>query len=792
MKRRIVCVLLAGVVGCSTFAAASAETFRRNVAPLIEASCVSCHDSDTETGFNLEALGDDLTDAESFRAWEKVFDRVKDGEMPPPSEDRPAPDHLELALQSLKKSLHAASYSLQQREGRVPARRLTKLEYGWTIRDLLLVAGDAATDLPAESDSGSFDTIGSSQRISDVHMKSYLKSAEDALSVALNFGPNPYRDHRFDIPNSPRLAYHDGKDFLNGGGHYRRAGEGVILFTSAEFLLPSHAHGFDVPMPGRYQITIEADAYQSKTPVIMKVISKANSGPVRLLEAFDVQPGKPQTFQVMAELIPGDSFYPLFVFAGDSADWDYIMNQGEEDYTGSGLAIRSYRVRGPLFEQWPPPSTRRLLTGVQLEGEPGSSYQVQLTGQPREHLRTIVQAFSQRAFRRPPSKKEVDGFVELAREELENGAEFVDALRVPLRSILSSPQFLMFEMTPGKLDDYALASRLSYFLWRSTPDEELLQLASKGKLSDQEVLRQQVERLLHHERAARFVDDFLGQWLRLYKINATTPDSRLYWEYDELLGNSLVKETEAFFSELIQRNLPARNLIDSDFTFLNQRLAEHYRIPGVEGHHFRRVELPEESVRGGVLTQASVLKTTANGSVTSPVIRGNFVLTNFFGTPPPPPPPSAGSIEPDTRGTTTIREQLAAHREVESCNRCHRQIDPPGFALESFDPIGAFRTRYRAFVDGQIREELVVDASGVSAEGKAFSNIREFKEILLEHEEGFATNLITQLVVFSTGGEIQFADREEIAAIANKTRDGDFRLRDIIHVVVQSRLFRDL
>ena len=219
-----------------TFAAASAETFRADVAPLIEASCVACHDSDTKTEFNLEALGDDLTDAESFRVWEKVFDRVKDGEMPLPSEARPAPKHLKLALQSLKKSLHVASYSLQQREGRVPARRLTRLEYAWTICDLLQVGGDAATHLPAETDLGSFDAVGSNQRITYVHMKSYLKSAEDAFSVALNFGPNPYRDHRCDIPNSPRLAYHDGKDLANGGGIYHHVGDGVVLFTKVVFL----------------------------------------------------------------------------------------------------------------------------------------------------------------------------------------------------------------------------------------------------------------------------------------------------------------------------------------------------------------------------------------------------------------------------------------------------------------------------------------------------------------------------------------------------------------------------
>ena len=504
-----------------------------------------------------------------------------------------------------------------------------------------------------------------------------------------------------------------------------------------------------------------------------------------------LSPASRRRLKSVAELVPGDSFYPAFVM-GEGTDFKYIMEHGVDDYTGKGLAIRSYRVEGPLLDEWPPPSTRVLLNGVQLKGQSESGYEVRLTKPPLEHIRVIVRTFARRAFRRPPSDDEVNGFVELARRELESGANFVDALRVPLRSMLSSPQFLMFEATSGQLDDYALASRLSYFLWRTTPDEQLLKLAADGQLGDSEMLRQQVDRLLGDVRAGRFISDFLGQWLRLHKINATTPDRRLYREYDEVLGNSLAKETEAFFQELIQSNLPARNLIDSDFTFVNRRLAEHYWLPRVEGHHFRRVALPADSVRGGILTQASVLKTTANGSVTSPVMRGNFVLTNFLGTPVPPPPPSAGSIEPDTRGTTTIREQLAAHREVQSCDRCHREIDPPGFALESFDPIGTFRTKYRVIVDDRVQEGLAVDASGVMASGKAFSGISEFKKRLLEQEDVLARNVIERLVVFSTGGEIQFGDRDEIARIVDEAGENDFRMRDIIHAVVQSRLFREL
>jgi hypothetical protein len=234
---------------------------------------------------------------------------------------------------------------------------------------------------------------------------------------------------------------------------------------------------------------------------------------------------------------------------------------------------------------------------------------------------------------------------------------------------------------------------------------------------------------------------------------------------------------------------------------LNRRLAEHYRIEGVTGQGFRRVELPADSARGGILTQAAILKTTANGTNTSPVMRGNFVLTNFLGTPPAPPPPDVGSIEPDTRGKTTIREVLEAHREIESCNQCHRLIDPPGFALESFNPIGGYRTNYRisrgeatsAGFTSKLppKTGLPVDSSGVTVSGQSFADVREFKRILLQQREQVARNVVSQFVVFSTGGKIQFADREVIDSILDETRAAGFRMRDLVHAVVQSRLFRN-
>ncbi|MEZ6126279.1 MAG: DUF1588 domain-containing protein [Planctomycetaceae bacterium] len=296
-------------------------------------------------------------------------------------------------------------------------------------------------------------------------------------------------------------------------------------------------------------------------------------------------------------------------------------------------------------------------------------------------------------------------------------------------------------------------------------------------------------------RSRRFVRDFSGQWLRLNEIEKTTPDEKLYPEYDDLLHWSISQETELFLAELIHENLSVDHLINSDFTFLNRRLADHYGIEGVVGQHLQRIPVPAESHRGGLLTQAGLLKVTADGLTTSPVRRGAFVLTDLLGTPPPPPPANVGSIEPDTSGATTIRETLKRHRDTDSCRRCHEKIDPPGFALECFDPIGGYRTHYRKRFESflpflQFEDGPEVETNGVTADGQEFDDIDDFKRYLLQnHREQLARHLITQLMVYATGGEIEFADRDDIEELVNRTRDAGFPMRTIIHEVIRSRLF---
>ena len=477
---------------------------------------------------------------------------------------------------------------------------------------------------------------------------------------------------------------------------------------------------------------------------------------------------------------------------------------GAKAYRGEGVAVRHLTLEGPLEKQWPPERTRNLLGEVEFQARRDGRYTVILKDEPLARISNVVSRLGPKALRRPLRDGEPAEWAALGKPVLTEGRGFEEALRVVLRALFSSPEFLYHQAEPGPLNDYALATRLSYFLWKSLPDDQLFLLAAEGALSDPAILASEVDRLLDDEKSRRFVEDFLDQWLELEDIDATTPDERLYPEYDDLLRQAMLEETRRFFAELIWDDSGVRELIDSDFTFLNRRLAEHYDIPGIDGLTYQKVTLPEGSRRGGLLTQASLLKITANGTNTSPVPRGNFILSQLLGTPPNPPPPGAGSVEPDTRGTTTIREELDAHRNVASCNRCHVHIDPPGFALESFDPIGGYRARYRSTGEGDksaerlfgrpIREYRLgqpVDASGVTPDGTAFDGIEDYKQWLILQQDQIARHFLTQLIAYSTGAEIQFADRPELEAMLEESRGNDYGIRSLIHTVVQSDLFRN-
>jgi hypothetical protein len=500
-------------------------------------------------------------------------------------------------------------------------------------------------------------------------------------------------------------------------------------------------------------------------------------------------------------------------------------------FTGPGIAVDWLDIEGPLNDIWPPRSHRLLfgdLSLVQWKAEeqgnarPPSRTKVRQIGagqnrpDPDKGLWTVksdspltdadklLKAFLPKAFRRAVSDEVRAQYVAKVEARLKAGDCFETAMRWAYRAALCSPDFL-YHIEPQKtLDGPALANRLAYFLWNSAPDEPLAKLGAEGKLRDAKVLREQTERLLRDEKAERFINDFLGQWLKLRQIAATDPDRKLYPEFSTYLQDSMVSETRAYFRELLDKNLDVSHIARSEFAMLNEKLAVHYGIAGVSGSQIRRVQLPEDCPRGGFLTQGAILKITANGTTTSPVPRGAFVLERILGQPADPPPPNIPAVEPDVRGATTIREQLDKHRNNPACAGCHAKIDPPGFALESFDVIGGYRTRYRSIGDGEpaprgsidpfigvgFKLGPKVDSSGALADGRKFGDIREFQAYLAADRQRLAQNLATQLAIYGTGRSVSFADRDELDGVVQRALKQEGGVRTLLHEVVQSRLFQ--
>jgi hypothetical protein len=473
---------------------------------------------------------------------------------------------------------------------------------------------------------------------------------------------------------------------------------------------------------------------------------------------------------------------------------------GADVWAGPGLALQWVDVEGPLSDPWPPESHTRLFGDLPQSTVGGKRLEV-VSKSPVEDAKRILQKFTRRAFRRAVKDDDVTPYLALVQAALDQKRSFEQAVRVGLQAVLVSPEFLFLREKPGPLDEFALASRLSYFLWSTLPDEELLALAEQGTLHRPEVLRGQVERLLAHPKAAAFTENFVGQWLGLRDIDFTLPSHILYPEYDEMLKASMVRETELTFAEILKSDLSLANFVASDFSMLNGRLARHYGIPGVDGWAFRKTTLPPESHRGGVMTMASVLKVTANGTSTSPVLRGAWVLDRILGTPPPRPPADISAVEPDIRGATTIREQLAKHRQLASCATCHSKIDPPGFAMESFDVIGGWRENYRTSGRGQTvtiagsrmpyLKGPEVEAGDVMPTGERFKDIDEFKQLLLKDKDGLSRALARKLLTYATGGPAEASDRADLDAVVAAVRSKNYGFRTLVHEIVQSPLFRN-
>ena len=770
-------------------AAASATVaadFARVARPFLEQHCLECHDDTTQKGgVRLDTLAADFASPESVKRWTDVHDALASGEMPPKKKARPAKSDADRMLGFVAGGLTAADEARHRSAGRVVLRRLNRAEYENTVRDLLGVDVDVKDLLPEDTAALGFDNVAAALNVSPVLMERYLEAADVALDAAVNFGPAPAAQ-TWTVSASPDTT--NPKDYRFNTGVTTLADGAFVFFNSGE--TPIVTDRFKAPAPGRYRFRVTAYAHQSPgRPVVMNILAGSfdqRNPKRRTIGFFDVPP-TPDQPRVVEFVEPLPKRGTIKIMAAETGTKGVRANAAE--YKGPGLAIARVEVEGPLHDTWPPPGHQRLFGDVD----------VKTAGE--KDVEGLLAPFAARAFRRPVTREDVRPYVELAASQLREKVPFEAAVRAAAKAVLCSPDFLFLQERPGRLDDHALSARLSYFLWSSMPDEELTRVAASGTLARPEVLRQQSERMLKDSRAGAFTENFTGQWLGLRQIDFTTPDKKLYPEFDDQLQWSMLEETRRFFDAVLGGDLSLLAFVDSDFSYLNGRLARHYGIEGVSGNELRRTPLPPGSHRGGVLAHASVLKVTANGTTTSPVVRGAWVMRNIVGRPPKPPPPNVPAVEPDIRGASTIREQLEKHRSLGACASCHLKMDPPGNALERFDVIGGWRDNYRSLGDGKpltitvdgrptrLKVGPKVDPADRLADGRAFDDFDAFKKLLAADGDQVARCLTEKLITYATGAGVDFADRRVVDGILQNVRGRQYGFRSLVHEVVQSRAF---
>ncbi len=848
--------------------AQAAPILPASVQGFIKQNCALCHNKQTASGgLNFAATPFRPGDPSNFALWVKVHDRVEKGEMPPKGMPRPAPAARNGFLAALTQPLIALQDARARREGRAVWRRLNRYEYENTLRDLLGAPWLQVRDmLPEDGLAYRFNKLGEALDVSHVQMSRYLAAAEYALREAM--APQVARPETTTTRYYAReqrsfaglvkagFAYSgataratfpvlgDAADLpaLNGTGPMtvgekdpvKREQEALGVVASAYEPLQPRFDRFHAPISGRYRLRIRAHSFwagpesaarwwqasrtvisagRTREPISLYAASPPQQ--LRLLGTVDVGP-QSTTCDIDAILLTGETIMPdaarLFRSRPPNPD-DPLAKKSRTGWHNPlatpegqpGVAFQWLEVEGPLLDSWPTPGQRLMFGNLPFKAGPDGKITVE-SRDPKADAARLIRGFVLRAYRRPVQDSDIQPFVKLANKALDAGVDFTDAMIAAYSGVLCSPGFLTLEERPGRLDDYALASRLSYFLWNTEPDATLRTLAERKELHYPAVLLAQTDRMLADPRSRQFVQAFLDYWLDLRKVGDTNPDGDLYGDYylDDLLVESSIRETRDFFAELIAKDLPARNLVDSDFVMVNDRLATLYGLKGVDGAAIRRVEVPKDSVRGGLLTQASILKVTANGTTTSPVLRGVWINERILGQNAPPKPASVPAVDPDTRGATTIREQLAKHRTQPACRSCHAVIDPPGFALESFDVFGGYRTCYRALGSedtvpgfgkgGQpfaFHNGKPVDCSGILPDGRAFADVRDLKRLLLKDERQIARNLTQQLVIYSTWAPVRFADRPKVEAILDRARSNGYGVKSLIHGIILSELFRN-
>ena len=810
-------------------ALATLATYAQSLVPAV---CTGCHNAQNAMGgLDLAALPQRFNDPSLRDRWIRVHDRVATGEMPPKGVPFPAAQRTAL-LSRLQQSIHQADLADVLRDGRGPLRRLNRDEYEQNLRDILhLPHLDIRDILPEDREGHRFNKAAETLDMSRVQLTAYLDAAESALRQAIATTPQPPPLTKFRAIGGA-LIYEN----VTFGGReamfFAKNNEGITLkqlkelkedpslemalFRSAHWPYYGYPKGFVATLPGRYRVRFSARAVVERTgftlapalrPVPMtfraRKPSKADvSGDVRATGGvMDIQPVA-QEFETIIDLREQETFeYSLL---GLPVPLARNVEGGEPSYRypplpaggQPGVAVQWLEVEGPLSPStWPPPSHRVLFDDLGISPAPAN---------PADTARRLLRRFADKAAQEPVPDAALAKFEQLVLSRLAKGAKFEEAMLAGYKAFLSSPHFLYLREPAPTGDYYPIATRLAHFLTNTRPDAQLTQLAQNRQLRHGPTLRAQTERLIATPGFHRFVRNFTDYWLNLRHVRRDDPDIRLYPEYrfDNYLVESMEQETRTFFEAMVRDNLPAASVVTSDFVFANDRLATHYGLPPMSGSAMRAVKLPPGSPLGGLLTQAAILKVTANGTTTSPVIRGAWIMERLLGQPPPPPPAKVPAVEPDIRGAKTIRELLAMHTKVASCANCHARFDPVGLALENFDILGAWRTRYRGVEEGDPVTGIdraghdfaytlagPVDASGKLLGGKTFQNINELKAIFAANPRQLARNLLHQFTVYSTGSPVRFSDRPHVEAILDANAATGFRVRDLIVALVQSPIF---
>ena len=792
-----------GALSLSAVCHAAGNRIPQPISSLIRSTCLDCHEGkDAEAGLDIAAVLSSEAghrDAAQDDIWTRIIDRVAAGEMPPAEAEQISFHKKQAFVDHASEWLRNLQQTRDRTLGRVRGRRLNRRQVERSLHELLGIDIPLADKLPEEGRPRGFTTVAEQQATSHHHLSRHLVVVDLALDEAFN---------RALEPPTPVVRIFDAEGIARRDPRRRcrepelREGEAVVWSCSMPYY--GRVPATTAPVDGWYAFRLKAHGI--KLPEVGGVWTAIHAGPcvstAALLEPVTCFEASEQSritqFTTwlpkghMLEIRPQDATIKRARFAGGQVG----VGEGEPQEV-SGVAVNNLEMR-QVFQFSIDEVRQRLFGDLKYKKAKRDGAFKPVVTKPLVKLEGVLHRFATRAFRRPVSVEEIAGYVGLAREVHGQTMSFAQAVRAGYRAILCSPEFLYFAEQPGQLDGYALATRLSYFVTGGPPDEILLEAARSEKLKRPAEMRWQLQRLLQEgsvEQAGvpaverQFVEDFAAEWLDLDQIDFTMPDRRMYWKFDPIVQMNMLEETYAFLAYQLHNNRPVTELFAADYTFSTSRLSRFYGSDDVEGEQLRQVVLPVESHRGGLLTQGAILKVTANGTTTSPVIRGAWIAERLLGIQIPPPPAGIPAIEPDIRGATTIRDQLLMHRDDPACASCHRRMDPYGFALETFDPAGQWRTHYRTTRRGKNSARQLIDASGELPDGSTFENIDDLKHELARDPRAIARGVAGHMLVYGTGAELSFLDRQAVEKIVEAAGKSGYGFRAILEEVVASPVF---